>query len=605
MAVWCTLLVVGVFSGAIAVNLLSADCAYGLMRLATACTGDLTRLNDYERVLDELRGQTTLQASRESGAANYSLFEASAAHPHRSFDFRLVLLLDLVDAQPRYIDVRGFTWATRRSGEFADFIDEIWSFLHDEIGRTDAEVRKDKANLLGDWCAGKPLWRNFPFSIQLAGSATTLDGTRADVLARVGRFVATLAPFEANAAEPAAAPGSAVPAVVARAGRRLIAASELVAQANHCVAKSGEHDEHARGVLLGRQQEAAKAGEWLRCLREGVLPAGGLVPTSPDTRYCVAAVTQLPLLQTAAIRGGKTPPGTCGGAAIARGEHLKAIARAVKAGVPAGQLRVAREALPPASEAEIAASASALTAAVAGAMVAGGLRALEAAIARSVKAGVAKDQLKEARAALPEAQERAERLAAEFSQLQEHLCSGGGIAEAAVAVAMPMVSHGEVAAESDGGSASGGGDRSGGGRGGGKRRADAMDRISKLVAKQKSGEVGAAGKKKLKQELKSVKDNGTKKERRESEMAAAVKAVPDAWKVRGNSYAYQKSRVIDGGLTIEEHVRRVWAGAGSKKEQGAEALLKHEELQGHGLTYEVLASMFKMFKKAYSNEVQK
>ena len=102
-----TLTVYGIFLNVIPLALIPADCAYGLMRLATQLLRMHTRLQASERIMGLLRGQVVLQQSRLSGTDLFALFvfEQAAAFPRWRFSFRLYLCLDHIDAEPRWYEV--------------------------------------------------------------------------------------------------------------------------------------------------------------------------------------------------------------------------------------------------------------------------------------------------------------------------------------------------------------------------------------------------------------------------------------------------------------------------------------------------------------------
>jgi hypothetical protein len=177
------LTVIGLYDGTILKEWLSADCAYGLLRLATAGMGDVTRLTDEQREMGQVRGEPTMQASRESGVGLHSLLEVSHAFPDVRTAFRLYLVLETVGLGVWHVDVTNFTIWKWRDSELGPFVDKIWLLLSLGIGCTEEEVKQKQNSMVQGWVNASPLWCAFPVAIELHGHGL-LFGTRDDVRVR-------------------------------------------------------------------------------------------------------------------------------------------------------------------------------------------------------------------------------------------------------------------------------------------------------------------------------------------------------------------------------------------------------------------------------------
>ena len=124
---------------------------YGLMRLATHGTGDLTRMTDEQRAAGQQRGHTILQESRDHSAAVYSIFEALRASPGMVIVFEIVISLAAIGrAEPlrRVITLAGVECSNRAAfavGQFKKFLDDLWHILNQGVGRTAYQVLSDQA----------------------------------------------------------------------------------------------------------------------------------------------------------------------------------------------------------------------------------------------------------------------------------------------------------------------------------------------------------------------------------------------------------------------------------------------------------------------------
>ena len=124
---------------------------YGLMRLATHGTGDLTRMTDEQRAAGQQRGHTILQESRDHSAAVYSIFEALRASPGMVIVFEIVISLAAIGrAEPlrRVITLAGVECSNRAAfavGQFKKFLDDLWHILNQGVGRTAYQVISDQA----------------------------------------------------------------------------------------------------------------------------------------------------------------------------------------------------------------------------------------------------------------------------------------------------------------------------------------------------------------------------------------------------------------------------------------------------------------------------
>ena len=124
---------------------------YGLMRLATHGTGDLTRMTDEQRAAGQQRGHTILQESRDHSAAVYSIFEALHASPGMVIVFEIVISLAAIGREEplrRVITLAGVECSNRAAfaaGEFKKFLDDLWYILNQGVGRTAYQVITDQA----------------------------------------------------------------------------------------------------------------------------------------------------------------------------------------------------------------------------------------------------------------------------------------------------------------------------------------------------------------------------------------------------------------------------------------------------------------------------
>ena len=191
-----SLLAVGVYTGQIPRHLVPADCAYGLMRLNTADIGALNHLTGVQRWMGEMRGEETLQESRDNGAGMFSLFGLAAYFPTKAISFRIIIDMSLIGAEPIVHDIPYFE-SLRGYEALEAVFDEFWELAGDGIGRTDAEIRGDKMAVLNGWVRGSPLFKNFPVAIQEKGLDTPynlLPGTRSDVIERLDPLLRELGP---------------------------------------------------------------------------------------------------------------------------------------------------------------------------------------------------------------------------------------------------------------------------------------------------------------------------------------------------------------------------------------------------------------------------
>ena len=124
--------------------------SYGLMRLATYGTGDLNRMSKEMRAAGQLRGELTLQESREHATVAYQIGELLRAAPQTAIRVELWVLLDLIGRKEplrRIITITGpecSSSAAFAAGELKGFFFDLWHITNQGVGRTAAEVLNDK-----------------------------------------------------------------------------------------------------------------------------------------------------------------------------------------------------------------------------------------------------------------------------------------------------------------------------------------------------------------------------------------------------------------------------------------------------------------------------
>ena len=146
--------------------------SYGLMRLATYGTCDLTRLSNEERAASQLRGQRILQESRNHATEVYKLLGPLRASPQTAIRVELLVPLDSIGRKEplcRIITITGLECSSRTAfaaGELKGVFDDLWDITNQGVGRTAAEVLHDQAR------AARP--SNAPFPLR-RGKRTRAD----------------------------------------------------------------------------------------------------------------------------------------------------------------------------------------------------------------------------------------------------------------------------------------------------------------------------------------------------------------------------------------------------------------------------------------------
>ena len=131
------------------------------MRLATYGTGDLNRMSKEMRAAGQLRGELTLQESREHATVAYQVGELLRAAPQTAIRVELWIFLDAIGRMEplrRIITITGLECSSASAfaaGELKRCVlDELWDITNQGVGRTAAEVLHDQVR-----AARAPLYR--------------------------------------------------------------------------------------------------------------------------------------------------------------------------------------------------------------------------------------------------------------------------------------------------------------------------------------------------------------------------------------------------------------------------------------------------------------
>ena len=135
--------------------------SYGLMRLATFGTGDLTRLSNEMRAAGQLRGERTLQESREHATVAYQIGERLRAAPQTAIRVELWIFLNAIGRMEplrRTITITGLECSSASAfaaGELKRYVlNDLWHITNQGVGRTAAEVLDEQVR-----AARAPLYR--------------------------------------------------------------------------------------------------------------------------------------------------------------------------------------------------------------------------------------------------------------------------------------------------------------------------------------------------------------------------------------------------------------------------------------------------------------